>query len=105
MGYVRKKFNYLEELNPEGFTFDQYTLQVGYNISQVFYVDDGIFRIKNGFIIIGYCDAGKLHIRPRPGEYAVKILHIESDTVLWMHLMEYQMEILEENEKKCLTKI
>jgi hypothetical protein len=95
-----KEFSF-EKLNPTSFTFDQYTLKVGYNISDAFIVDSDTFRLKEGFVIIGYCDAGLLHIRPRPGNYAIKILCLETDEIFWMHLMDFQMEYLEENEKKC----
>lgn len=69
----------LPNLPPESFPWNEYE---GYNGWQI--TGDTILALPDGWVALGWIDATKLKIRPRPG-IAVKFFDGERD--IWQHLL------------------
>ena len=71
----------LEELDPELFTLELYNPNGLWELSDALYVAP----------FFGYCDASRLQVRPKDGEYALMI-EWENGTKYWCHINKELLE-------------
>lgn len=78
----------LEELSPELFIWELY--------------DSGGIMLDEAEIVrsaIGYCDAGRLQVRPRSGLFALMLEYPDGDRC-WFHIDSKMKEIIERRKKR-----
>lgn len=84
----------LEEINPELFIYDLY--------------DASGLQCLEGWELaqysIGYCDAGRLYVRPRSGLYAL-MCELPSGDKLWFHVNEFLIKSINERRKMLNDKL
>jgi hypothetical protein len=80
-----KKKAQLPLISPTKFTWELYIGRQGYSTTEVVDEDE---NFKPGVHVIGYCDAGNIEIRPRPG-LMVAMVELENGTKMWLHLNKF----------------
>lgn len=73
----------IKELNPELFSWELY------DAAGMCYLDDAI-RVAESF---GYCDASRLTVRPRAGEFALMIEWSNGER-FWFHISKRLLELV-----------
>lgn len=70
-----------KELNPSSFTYEEHSLDNAFlcNWNTALEVE-----LPEGWIVLGWCDGGKVTVRPQPLTVAVKFAH--DDEVFWVHV-------------------
>ena len=84
----------LEEIDPELFIYDLYDASglqslEGWELAQY---------------SIGYCDAGRLYVRPRSGLYAL-MCELPNGDRLWFHVNEFLIKSINERRKMLNDKL
>lgn len=74
----------LEEIDPELFIWELYD-----NFGHFFLEQEG--GIEK--FAIGYCDAGRLQVRPRTGEIAI-MCEMDDGEKLWFHILKDHLDLL-----------
>lgn len=76
----------MEELNPELFTWDNYEADYGARLDLDYRmsIDYEIMRLEIKHRIVGYCDGGRLYVRPRPDCYGVMLKDDDMEK-FWFH--------------------
>lgn len=74
----------LEELDPELFLWELYNANGLYELGDALCTDAKF----------GYCDASRLHVRPKPGEYALMV-EWWNGTKYWCHADKRILESIE----------
>lgn len=76
-------------LSPEKFEWEKYCGRVGWATSQLMEpqtpmeYEEKVIRLKPDVNYIGHCDAGRIPVRPRPGENAIMV-EIDGEET-WFH--------------------
>lgn len=73
------------ELDPELFTFELYNSNGPWELSDALYVASSF----------GYCDASRLSVRPRTGEYALMV-EWPNGTKYWHHVSAKLLQSIQE---------
>ena len=76
----------LEELNPELFLYELYDAYGLYELGRF----GGVERYA-----IGYCDAGRLRVRPKSDEIAL-MCEMDDGEKMWFHILKDHLEMLVE---------
>ena len=79
----------LKELSPELFSYELYN-------------SDGCWQIDTALHcaeLFGYCDASRLLVRPKAGEYALMIEY-KNGYKCWFHIPERMLEIIKKRIKR-----
>ena len=79
----------IEELNPELFTWELY------NSAGMWELDDALY-VANSF---GFCDASRLAVRPRIGEFALMV-EWPNGSKCWFHISPQQLRLIEKRLQK-----
>ncbi len=74
----------IEELNPELFTWELY------NTAGLWELDDALYAADS----FGFCDASRLAVRPRTGEFALMIEWPNGEKY-WCHVTPKMLRIIE----------
>ena len=89
-----KKMALMEELNPELFTWDIYEADYGARLDLDYSksIDYNIMRKEIKDRCVGYCDGGRLYVRPRSDCYGV-MLEDDDGEPFWFH---FPKDVLDE---------
>lgn len=79
----------VKEINPELFTFELY------NMNGCWELDDAL-HVAESF---GYCDASRLAVRPRTGEFALMIEWPNGEKC-WFHVSPEQLRLIKKRLQK-----
>ena len=79
----------LEEINPELFIYELYSCDA------LAYLDPYDLAVLS----IGYCDAGRLAVRPRPGLLALMIEYPDGEKC-WFHIEPKLLELLNKRRNR-----
>lgn len=81
-----KKMTLMEELNPELFTWDIYESNYGARLDLDYCqsIDYNIMHKEIKDRCVGYCDGGRLYVRPRSDCYGV-MLEDDDGEKFWFH--------------------
>ena len=79
----------LKELNPELFSWELY------NVAGMWHLDDAIRDAAS----LGYCDASRLTVRPRAGEFALMVEWNNGER-FWFHVSAKLLHLIEKRLKK-----
>ena len=80
---MRKQGEMIKELDPELFTFELY------DSAGVWLLDDALCCADS----FGYCDASRLAVRPRTGEFALMI-EWSNGTKCWFHVSRKMLDLI-----------
>jgi hypothetical protein len=83
----------LKELNPELFSYELH------NIAGCFQIDTALHCAES----FGYCDASRLLVRPKSGEYALMIEY-KNGYKCWFHISERMLKLIEKRIAKKMEK-
>jgi hypothetical protein len=86
---VNEEIVKLKELNPELFSYELYNMAGCFQIDTALHCDE----------LFGYCDASRLLVRPKSGEYALMIEY-KNGYKCWFHISERMLKLI----KKRITK-
>ena len=81
----------IEEINPELFLYELYDAS-------------GLMSLEGWELAeysIGYCDAGRLYVRPRPGLYAL-MCELPNGKKLWFHVNPFLIDSI--NKRRAMMK-
>ena len=73
----------VEELSPELFSWELY------NMAGVWNLDDALYYAAS----FGYCDASRLLVRPKSGEYALMVTYTNGKKC-WFHVTEKLLKLI-----------
>ncbi len=77
----------MNKLSPEAFVWEKYIGKVGFGVQQV--CSDMFttpMRLNPDVTVVGYCEASRIRIRPRPTGYVFMVEMDGED--FWFHLLE-----------------
>lgn len=75
----------LKELNPELFLWELYNMAGCYQLDTALHIAESL----------GYCDASRLAVRPRTGEYALMIEYKNGEKC-WFHVPPKLLELIKQ---------
>ena len=78
----------IKEFNPEVFTFELY------NSAGAWLLDDALYAADS----FGYCDASRLAVRPRAGEFALMVEWSNGER-FWFHVSKRLLELVKKRIK------
>ena len=83
----------LEEIDPELFLYELYDAS-------------GLMSLEGWELAkysIGYCDAGRLYVRPKPGDFAL-MCELPNGDRLWFHVNNFLIDSINERRKRLVEK-